>query len=128
MGKIKEKIPSDYQVVPFGEDRFAIATSGGEIIDDAQGWGYKTKVSAHKAAAYKMNHKNIDGDNQKVVKFMRDNKPFREDVEAALFYAMKDGEEMTVEDVEAIVKERKLTLPLPVDKFFKVMMRKSCKW
>ena len=50
------------------------------------------------------------------------------DVEAALFYAMKDGEEMTVEDLEAIVKERELTLPLPVDKFFKVMMRKSCKW
>ena len=50
----KESIFSklEYQVVDFKNDRFAIANMDGRIIDDAQGYGYKTKQSAHKAAYF----------------------------------------------------------------------------
>lgn len=42
-----------YQIVSFGQDRFAIADSSGKIIDDAQGYGYKTPQKAYLAANWK---------------------------------------------------------------------------
>ena len=52
-----------YRIVPytqtrsttglFKDDRFAIINERNEIVDDAQGWGYKTKQSAFKALNYK---------------------------------------------------------------------------
>jgi len=50
------------QIIPYkaknqdfdiSEERFAIADDDGKIVDDAQGWGYKTKQKAHKAIWYK---------------------------------------------------------------------------
>ena len=35
------------------QTRFDICDATGKVIDDAQGYGYKTEQSAHKAAAYK---------------------------------------------------------------------------
>ena len=35
------------------QTRFDICDETGKVIDDAQGYGYKTEKSAHKAAAYK---------------------------------------------------------------------------
>ncbi len=35
--------------------RFDICDRDGNVIDDAQGYGYKTAQSAHKAASYKLN-------------------------------------------------------------------------
>lgn len=35
------------------QTRFDICDMDGKVIDDAQGYGYKTAQSAHKAAAYK---------------------------------------------------------------------------
>lgn len=35
------------------KDRFVIADDNGEVIDDANGYGYKTKESARKAMWYK---------------------------------------------------------------------------
>ena len=43
-----------YSVIPFNQSRFAIADLSGKIIDDAQGYGYKTAQSAHKAASWKL--------------------------------------------------------------------------
>ena len=123
-----EKIPDDYKVVPFKIGRFAISDADGNIIDDAQGWGYKTKVAAHKAASYKKNHGKIDSENRIVEKFFKENKSFRKDVEAALFYAVKDCVEMTVDDLKQIASDKNLELPIDAEKFFQIMNRKSCKW
>lgn len=43
-----------YSVIPFNQNRFAIADLTGKIIDDAQGYGYKTAPSAHRAASWKL--------------------------------------------------------------------------
>jgi hypothetical protein len=37
----------------YEETRFAIADDNGKIVDDAQGWGYKTAQKAQKAMWYK---------------------------------------------------------------------------
>ena len=53
------------------ETRFAIADDNGKIIDDAQGYGYKTKQKAHKAMWYKFN-----GGSQKIEQRENDKKEF----------------------------------------------------
>lgn len=40
-------------VVPFKDGRFAIANEEGKVIDDAQGYGYKTKQKAYLAMNWK---------------------------------------------------------------------------
>lgn len=42
----------DYLIVPFLQDRFAIADKTGKILDDAQGWGFKTRQKAFFAMQY----------------------------------------------------------------------------
>ena len=47
---------TEYQVVPLtvnGSPRFVIISVSGELLDDAQGYGYKTRQNAEKAAWYK---------------------------------------------------------------------------
>ena len=43
----------DYKIVPFGQGRFAIADESGKIVDDAQGYGYKTRQKAFLAKNWK---------------------------------------------------------------------------
>jgi hypothetical protein len=47
---------SDHTIVPMLDtsDRFVIVDKDGKIVDDAQGWGYKTRDSAAKALWYKL--------------------------------------------------------------------------
>ena len=46
-------IKEDFTIIPFKEYRFAIADKDGKILDDAQGWGYKTRQKAYLALNYK---------------------------------------------------------------------------
>lgn len=41
------------KIVPFGQYRFAIAEEGGKIVDDAQGYGYRTRQKAFLAMNWK---------------------------------------------------------------------------
>lgn len=43
----------NYQIVPFGQFRFAIADQDGTVVDNAQGYGYKTKQKAFLAKNWK---------------------------------------------------------------------------
>ena len=65
-----------YQVVPMPNkpDRFAVADPSGKIADDADGWGYKTKQNAHKAAWYKLSggKKNLNNRNGELKRFLKD--------------------------------------------------------
>ena len=44
---------NNFKVVSFGQNRYAIVNEKGEIIDDAQGYGYKTAQNAYKALSWK---------------------------------------------------------------------------
>ncbi len=42
-----------YKIINYKASRYAIADRDNNIVDDAQGWGYKTRQSAQKAMWYK---------------------------------------------------------------------------
>ncbi len=116
-----------FKIVPFGEDRYAVEQDG-KIIDDAQGYGYRTKQGAYKAMYFKINEEKIRRENAIVINFMWNNKSFKREIEQAMFYSYKDNVKLTAEDVEDIAKNNGLELPCPAKKFLSIMMRKTCKW
>lgn len=70
------------------QTRFDICDVEGKVIDDAQGYGYKTMQAAHKAAAYK-----FKGGREKAAaaaKFWRKNKDFAEKLSDLLLATFKD--------------------------------------
>lgn len=90
----------------------------GAIIDDAQGYGYKTAQNAHRAHGYtpvspakKSQHKAIK---KNVRRWCVGYSDFMGDIEQAMFYAMKDGDTFTEADVSALLKERSLEPPFTV--------------
>jgi hypothetical protein len=89
----------------------------GEILDDAQGYGYRTAQNAHRAYSYKsMPPKQKSQPNaveRKVERWCAAHKEFMGHLEQAMFYAMKDGDSFTKADVEQLLSEHSLELPFP---------------
>jgi hypothetical protein len=95
----------------------------GEVLDDAQGYGYKNAKNAHRAYAYKSmppkkKHQR-DAAKRQVQRWCAQHTEFMQHLEQAMFYAMKDGENVTVTDVGAILAEHGLELPFPVKDLMK---------
>ena len=70
------------------QTRFDICDTNGKVLDDAQGYGYKTAQAAHKAAAYK-----FKGGKQKVdaaKAFWRKHKDFARKLSDILLDNFKD--------------------------------------
>lgn len=79
------------------EPRFVVVDENtGEVLDDAQGYGYRSAENAHRAWAYKTNkktRKRIAKRKKQEKRFERwwDRHPeFRDRVEQMMFYAIKD--------------------------------------
>ena len=70
------------------QTRFDICDTDGNVIDDAQGYGYKTAQSAHKAAAYKLKGGKQKADAAKV--FWRKHKDFAKKLSDMLLDNFKD--------------------------------------
>jgi hypothetical protein len=90
-------------------ERFVIVDDQGKIIDDAQGWGYKTKEKAHKAMWYK-----FKGGKQKIVQqkqteknFFSKHKGLRRFLDDLFEYNLKEiaRGEITEDDLLSAVKE-----------------------
>ena len=79
----------------------------GEILDDANGYGYKTKQAAHKGWAYKSKPKKekdkINKQHLIIMSWMKENKKVVSGLEDLYFYAFKDGVEVTNKDVEEVI-------------------------
>jgi hypothetical protein len=90
----------------------------GEIVDDAQGYGYKSAQNAHRAHAYKSMSPNKkrqrDAAKRQVQRWCAQHPQFMQHVEQSMFYALKDGQNFTEADVRAIVAEHGLELPFTV--------------
>lgn len=93
---------TDYIISPkdfpseFGpERRYVITDHSGKLLDDAQGYGYKTAQKAHKAAWYRFKGGKRKKDTVKSAAqaFWSRNKEYVEFVRYEAFYAMKDGED-----------------------------------
>ena len=95
----------------------------GEVLDDAQGYGYKTAQNAHRAHAYKSmppkKKRQRDAAKRRVQRWCGQHREVVQHFDQAAFYAMKDGENATVADVRAILAEHGLELPFPVEDLMK---------
>ena len=88
-----------------GEHRFVIIDHAGTVVDDAQGYGYKTAHNAHKVIWYK-----FDGGRKKMGKrksaarrFWREHPDIRKSAESWILGAAKDlcRGEITLKDIAA---------------------------
>jgi hypothetical protein len=90
----------------------------GEVVDDAQGCGYKSAQNAHRAHAYKSmppkKKRQRDAVKRKAQRWCAQHPEFMQHVEQSMFYAMKDGQNVTEADVRAILAEHGLDLPFSV--------------
>ena len=73
----------------------------GEVVDDAQGWGYKDKNKAYKAAWYKFGKGKAKVD--EAVAWWKEHPDFQDDVEEMLFIRTKEGEPTGYTDVADII-------------------------
>lgn len=90
------------------EPRYVIVDEEtGEILDDVNGYGYKTVQAAHKAWAYKSKPKEekdkINKQHLIIMSWMKESKKVVSGLEDLYFYAFKDGVEVTNKDAEKVI-------------------------
>jgi hypothetical protein len=99
-----------------GHDRRSVVVDAatGEVIDDAQGYGYQTAPNAHRARAYTSmsppKKQQRDTVKKGVRRWCQKHSEFMADIERAMPYALKDGEAFTEADVTALLKDHCLQL------------------
>ena len=90
------------------EPRYVVVNEEtGEILDNANGYGYKSIQAAHKGWAYKSKPKEEKDKLNKqqliVMNWIKENKKVVSGLEDMYFYAFKDGIEVTNKDVEEVI-------------------------
>lgn len=84
----------------------------GEVLDDAQGCGYKSAQNAHRAYSYKAmppkKKRQRKAVKRQVERWCAEHKEFMQHVGQAMLYALKDGENVAEADVRAILTEHGL--------------------
>lgn len=92
------------------ETRYAIVDMDtGEIFDDAQGYGYRTKRKAYAALAYKRRPKEVfikeAETKKKVHAFCRQHRKLIKRIREYMFMLARDGVPFTERDAENIISE-----------------------
>ena len=106
-----------YEVVPSAGGRHVISQPGtGAILDDAQGYGYKTLQSAEKAAWYKFKGGQARKKSAKIeaVRFWRAHKEFAIAVNEALEISFK---EIALGEIEADAEVSKMATERNIEGF-----------
>lgn len=101
----------NYEVEEFktrGETRWRIVEKEtGKVLDDAQGWGYKSRQNAHIGWGYNSKTKeerDADYNRKKAVwKWFCDHREVSKGLDNAAWWAIKDGEEMDAKTVAALL-------------------------
>ena len=104
----KKSKPVDKYDFPITETRYIIVstTEDNKILDDAQGYGYKTSQKAEKAAWYKFKDGKAKTDSLKssAEKFWKTNSSIKDDIEDMLFRACKEGTDEAEIDIAGYIK------------------------
>lgn len=122
-----------YKAVPFSVDRYEtryqiISTETGEILDDAQGYGYKTAQKAYAGFAYKNRDKSKDKERltkkKHIENWMKQNKSFVRLMDAYAFDiakgAMGPDEKFDAKFVKNLLKEADLKPDFTAGELLKV--------
>lgn len=104
--------PEDEYDFRYSETRYRLVdVATGEIVDDAQGYGYRTAAGAHRAYGYKSMPKSrkreIASVKSRVRRFREENPTFVDDMKYCMLNACKDGVEYTFEDFRKLLDEEK---------------------
>lgn len=104
--------PEDEYDFGYSETRYRLVdVATGEIVDDAQGYGYRTAAGAHRAYGYKSMPKSrkreIASVKSRVRHFREENPTFVDDMEYCMLNACKDGVEYTFKDFRKLLDEEK---------------------
>lgn len=87
----------------------------GEVLDNAQGYGYKSIQNAYKAYSYKSKHKNpkqyARAMKRKVNDFINEHKKFFDDLSENMLEALKEGEEITDKQIKKLIEDNGIVLP-----------------
>ncbi|HEV7360399.1 MAG TPA: hypothetical protein VGN92_04820 [Mycobacterium sp.] len=107
----------------FDKRYVVVVEATGEVLDDAQGYGYKTAKNAHRANAYKSmppkKKQRRDAAKRRVHRWCGQHPEVVQHLEQAVLYAMEGGENVSVTDVRALLTEHGLELPFPVEDLVK---------
>lgn len=68
-----------------------VSTETGEILDDAQGWGYRSPQKAYAAWGWKNRSDEAKAKQRRIKEWMRKNKAFVRYMDDEAFYAWKDS-------------------------------------
>ena len=78
-----------------------------QVLDDANGYGYKSKENAHRCWAYKSRSKEdknkINKKYEAVIKWIDKNKKIIDELDNMAFYACKDSDDLTTKDIEEVI-------------------------
>lgn len=116
----------DLKITPNNKNRFHITNSKGEVIDDANGFGFKTRKSASKALWYKFKNgkekiKKEKSDLDKLLE-KENYKKMKEEIENTMEWNFKDLGMgiITIEDIfDSVEKEFDEKIPYLLRKYFK---------
>lgn len=101
------KLSSEY------DKRYVVVDKdSGEILDDAQGWGYKSVQKAYAAYSYKTRDKSKDAEKRAkkkhIIIWLKEHKDFAGLMEAVAFDSVKCGEPFNAATVKQMLKENNL--------------------
>lgn len=103
------------QVQINGEPRYRLEDVYGNVLDDAQGYGYKTQQSASKAGWYKFKggKETVNTNENLAKKFSKEHPEIVEEINYIRFYALKDGDSKkeVEESIIELLKEHNVDLP-----------------
>ena len=102
-----EKLSSQY------DKRYVVIDKDtGEVLDDAQGYGYRSVQKAYAAYAYKNRDKSKDAEKQArkrhILKWLKEHKEFDGLMEAVAFDCVKCGEPFSAAVVKEMLKDNNL--------------------
>lgn len=110
-----------------GDDRYIlINTETGEIVDNAQGYGYKSIQGAYAAYSYKTRDRSKDKERElkkrEIRKWMKEHKSFVEELDNIAFINLKDGidKDISAKDVKDLLKNYGLTTNFTAGELLKV--------
>jgi hypothetical protein len=93
----------------YDQARYAIADpETGEILDDAQGYGYKSRKKAYAGWSYTNRDKSKDPHFKKIKRWFKSkqNEELLEAIEEALIYAYEEGQKFTADDLYIIIQNQ----------------------
>lgn len=105
----KQSKTEDEYDFPFTETRYiVVSVSTNKIIDDAQGYGYKTKQGAEKAMWYKFKDgkSKIDIAKKDANLFWKYNSEIKDCLEDIMFIGLKEGNKLTKNELVNYVKDK----------------------